>query len=129
MNSNRPSGDSIIASGRLPTCTWRPAGAIFHPFGRRVTPPPSVPGRRATDTSPYDETRTANTGERTSDQIQRDLKTRRNGMTPPERAQRAGTSSQRINQPGRLRDTEIRLLGLLLIDLLRLGGDGFRRSH
>src|SRR5436190_21233780 len=113
MNSNRPSGDSTIASGRLPTWTWRPAGAIFHPFGRRVTPPPSVPGRRATGTSPYDETRTAKTGDSASDKIQRDLRTRPSDMTPPERAQRASTSSQMIN----------------LVDLLGLGGDGFRRSH
>src|SRR5262245_20275648 len=45
MNRKRPSGDSTIASGKLPTCRCCPAGAIFQPFGSSVTPPPSVPGQ------------------------------------------------------------------------------------
>src|SRR5579884_1327165 len=44
-NSDRPSGDSTSESGRSPTGRWRPAAAIFQPFGSSVTPPPSAPGR------------------------------------------------------------------------------------
>src|SRR5260221_978440 len=45
----RPSGDSIIARGRSPTVKCRPAGAIRHPLGRSVVPPPSGPGHFSFD--------------------------------------------------------------------------------
>src|SRR5262245_59723285 len=47
-----PSTDCAIASGRLPDCTWWPAGAIFQPLGSSVTPLPSGPGRCDAGTSP-----------------------------------------------------------------------------
>jgi hypothetical protein len=34
-----------MASGKLPTWRCWPAGAIFHPFGSNVIPPPRVPGQ------------------------------------------------------------------------------------
>src|SRR5437867_2143543 len=67
MYSERPSGDSTMASGRLPTCRCRPAGAIFHPLGSRVMPPPSGPGRSDAGTSPYEEASAAESATSTSD--------------------------------------------------------------
>src|SRR5438552_15546558 len=72
MYSRRPSGDSTIASGRLPTWTCRPAGAIFQPFGSSVTPPPSGPGRSDAGTSPYDEASAAQSVTSTNERPQRD---------------------------------------------------------
>ena len=34
-----------MPSGRSPTDIWRPAGWIFQPFGRSVTPLPWLPGQ------------------------------------------------------------------------------------
>src|SRR5690348_9994735 len=68
-SSHRPSGDSAIASGRSPTTRWWPAGAIFQPLGRSVTPAPIGPGCSVTGRSPKvltDRLHMTNAAERTS---------------------------------------------------------------
>src|SRR6185312_4172515 len=51
MTKKRPSGDGAMLSGRSPTCTCLPVGAIRQPFGSRVAPPGCRPGH-ASGTAP-----------------------------------------------------------------------------